>query len=158
MRHYLLDFSLFIVNTTENGRLFLSEEQLNLISLSIVENISKCIPEIIERVTPLIMEKIDTHLKQVWPNNERNAELSFTSIKQEAERFTYSSNKLWSDFLQERKDFVYKFTRFERLLDLYGECLQEEPMYIPRKFRNDKTHVTSQEELNIVRKSDLNNL
>ena len=154
----MLDFSLFIVNTTENGRLFLSEEQLNLISLSIVENISKCIPEIIERVTPLIMEKIDTHLKQVWPNNERNAELSFTSIKQEAERFIYSSNKLWSDFLQERKDFVYKFTRFERLLDLYGECLQEEPMYIPRKFRNDKTHVTSQEELNIVRKSDLNNL
>ena len=110
MRHYLLDFSLFIVNTTENGRLFLSEEQLNLISLSIVENISKCIPEIIERVTPLIMEKIDTHLKQVWPNNKRNAELSFTSIKQEAEHFIYSSNKLWSDLLQERKDFVYKFT------------------------------------------------
>ena len=106
----MLDFSLFIVNTTENGRLFLSEEQLNLISLSIVENISNCIPEIIERVTPLIMEKIDTHLKQVWPNNERNAELSFTSIKQEAERFIYSSNKLWSDLLQERKDFVYKFT------------------------------------------------
>ena len=73
MRHYLLDFSLFIVNTAENGRLFLSEEQLNLINLSIVENNSKCIPEIIERVTPLIMEKIDTHLKQVWPNNERNA-------------------------------------------------------------------------------------
>ena len=158
MLHYLLDFSLFLVNTAENGRVFLSEEQLNLINLSIVKNISKCIPEIIERVTPLITEKIDTHLKQVWPNNKRNTELSFTSIKQEAEHFIYSNNKLWSDLLQERKDFVYKFTRFERLLDLYGECLQEEPIYIPRKFRNDKTHVTSQEELNIVRKSDLNNL
>ena len=30
-------------------------------------------------------------------------------------------------------------------------------MYIPRKFRNDKTYVTLQEELN-VRKNDLNNL
>ena len=151
MLHCLLDFSLFLVNTAENGRLFLSEEQLNLINLSIVENISKCIPETIERVTPLITEKIDTQLKQLWPNNKRNTELSFTSIKQEAEHFIYSNNKLWSDLLQERKDFVYKFTRFERLLDLYGECLQEEPMYIPRKFRNDKTHVTSQEELNIVK-------
>ena len=147
----MLDFSLFLVNTAENGRLFLSEEQLNLINLSIVENISKCIPETIERVTPLITEKIDTQLKQLWPNNKRNTELSFTSIKQEAEHFIYSNNKLWSDLLQERKDFVYKFTRFERLLDLYGECLQEEPMYIPRKFRNDKTHVTSQVELNIVK-------
>ena len=60
--------------------------------------------------------------------------------------------------LQKRKDFVHKFTRCERLLDLYGECLQEEPMHIPCKFRNDKAYVTSQEELNIVRKNDLNNL
>ena len=30
-------------------------------------------------------------------------------------------------------------------------------MYIPCKFRNDKTYVTLQEELN-VRKNDLNNL
>ena len=31
-------------------------------------------------------------------------------------------------------------------------------MYIPRKFRNDKTYVTSQKELNVVRKNSLNNL
>ena len=142
----------------ENGGLFLSEEQLNVINRSIVENINKCIPEIIERVTPLIMEKIDTHLKQFWSNDKRNTELSFPSIKQEAEHFIYSNSKLWSDLLQKRKDFVYKFTRCERLLDLYGECLQEEPMYIPRKFSNDKTYVTSQEELNVVRRNDLNNL
>ena len=31
-------------------------------------------------------------------------------------------------------------------------------MYIPHKFRNEKTYVTSQEELNIVRKNNVNNL
>ena len=31
-------------------------------------------------------------------------------------------------------------------------------MYIPRNFRNDKTYVTSHEELNVVRKNYLNNL
>ena len=87
--------------------------------------------------------KIDAHLKQLWSNDKDNTELFFTSFKQEAERFIYSNNKLWSDLLQKRKDFVYKFTRCERLLDLYGECLQEEPMYVPRKFRNDKRYVTS---------------
>ena len=93
-------------------------------------------------------------MKQFWPNGKLNTELSFTSIKQEAEHFIYSNNKLWFDLLQRRKDFMYKFTRCERLLDFYGECLQEEPMYIPRKFRNDKTYVTSQEELNVVRKNE----
>ena len=53
---------------------------------------------------------------------------------------------------------MYKFKRCERLLDLCKEWLQEDPMYIPRKFRNDKTYITSQEELNISRKSYLNNL
>ena len=31
-------------------------------------------------------------------------------------------------------------------------------MYIPHKLSNDKTYVISQEELNVVRKNDLNNL
>ena len=53
---------------------------------------------------------------------------------------------------------MYRYTSCERLLDLYGECLQEEPMDIPRKFRNNKSYVTSQEELKLVRKNDLNNL
>ena len=54
---------------TENERLFSLEEQLNLINFSIVENISKCIPETLERVTPLIMEKVATHLKQIRSND-----------------------------------------------------------------------------------------
>ena len=53
---------------------------------------------------------------------------------------------------------MYKFARYERLLDLSGEWLQVKPMYIPHKLRNDKTYVISQEELNVVRKNDLNNL
>ena len=71
------------------------------------------------------MEKIDTHLKQVWVNDKPNTGLPFTSIKQEAEHFIYTNNKLLFDLLQERKDFVCKFARCKRLLDLYGECLQK---------------------------------
>ena len=80
------------------------------------------------------------------------------SKKQNISYIIQSNYKLWSDLLQKRKGFVDKFTRYEQLLDLYGECLQEEPIYILHKFRNDKTYVTSQEELNVVRKHGLNNL
>ena len=76
----------------------------------------------------IIMEKLDPHLKQFWPNDKRNRELCFTNIKQEADHFIYSYSHLWSNILQKRKDFVQKFTRCERLLDLYGECLFH---YIP---------------------------
>ena len=58
-----------------------------------------------------------------------NTELSFTSIKQEAEHFIYSNNKLSFDLLQEGKYFVCKFTRCKQLLDVYGECLQKSLLY-----------------------------
>ena len=77
---------------------------------------------------------------------KKHTELSFKSIKQEAEHFIYNNKNLQSDLLQVKKDFVYKFTRCGRLLDLYGECLEEVPVYIACKFRNDETHVTSQKE------------
>ena len=99
----------------QNGHLLLSEKQLDLINLCIFENISKVIPEIVEIVTPLIVEKCYSHLKLFWSNNKGNTELSFTSIKQEAEHLIYSNNKLWSGLLQKRKYFLYKFTRCERL-------------------------------------------
>ena len=65
----------------ENGRLFLSQGQLNLINLSIVRNISKCIPKITERILRLIMEKTDTYLKQFWSNDKRKMDLYLASIK-----------------------------------------------------------------------------
>lgn len=40
-------------------------------------------------------------------------------------------------------------------MNLYGECLVEEPIYIPRKFRNDKYHVMSQEERNVLTKLNI---
>ena len=58
----------------EDRRLLLSEEQLNLINLSVVKNIRKCIPEITERFTLFVVEKIDTHLKQFWSQEKRNEE------------------------------------------------------------------------------------
>ena len=62
--------------------------------------------------------------------------------------------------LDKRERIYYKLTRCERLLDLYGECLQQEPLYIPkpRKFRNDKYHVMSTSEYACIQKFELQRL
>ena len=61
-------------------------------------------------------------------------------------------------FTWEKKIFCVQINKSGRLLDVYGEYLQKEHMFVPRKFRNSKTYVTSQEELNIARKNDLSNV
>ena len=107
----------------ENEYLHLTDEQLNLINLSIIENISKYIPEITVRVMPLIMEKIDISLKQ----------------------FGQTTSTMWSYFLKAlskkwntshiaianygliycRKNCVFKFKRCEWLLDLYENAYKK---------------------------------
>ena len=51
-----------------------------------------------------------------------------------------------------------QFARCKHLLSLYGECLQENPPYIPRKFREDKIHVRSQREQENVFNKNMGNL
>ena len=71
------------------------------------------------------------------------------------EEFFESYSTHWNTLLQQCEELYYKYARCEHLLDLYGECLEAEPEYIPRKFRNDSYHILSQEEKHIVNKSNL---
>ena len=47
---------------------------------------------------------------------------------------------------------LYKYLRCDKLILLYNDCLEIEPMYIPRKFRNDRVHVMNEKEKNIYKK------
>ena len=40
------------------------------------------------------------------------------------------------------------------MLDLYGTYLQDEPLYIPKKFRNEKVYVRSARERKVIEKSN----
>ena len=78
-----------------------------------------------------------------------------SSINVSTEKFLESNRQEWDCLLNQREDYYYKYSRSEHLLDLYGQCLQEEPPYIPRKFRNDTYHTMSQQEKNVIAKSNL---
>ena len=102
-----------------------------------------------------------TELTLIWNNFGQTKSIIQSYLLQALNRkqnISYIAIANYGLIYHRKKDFVYKFARSEQLLDLYGECLQEEPMYIPCNFRNDKTYVTSLEELNFVRKNDLKNM
>ena len=53
---------------------------------------------------------------------------------------------------------MFKFLRCDKQILLYNECLEEEPMYIPRKSRNDKVYTMNEQEKNIYNKLALEKL
>ena len=61
----------------------------------------------------------------------------------------------WNRSLNKRKDLYYKLYRYESLLDLYGTYLHDEPLYIRKKFRNNKVYVRSARERKVIEKSNL---
>ena len=61
----------------------------------------------------------------------------------------------WNRNLNKRKNLHYRLYRCEQLLDLCSTYLQEEPLYIPKKFRNYKVYVISARERKVIEKSNL---
>ena len=64
----------------------------------------------------------------------------------------------WQKELEKQKDVYYKFTRRDQLILLYNECLEQEPIYIPCKFRNGNTFTMNEKEKNISFKLELTKL
>ena len=51
---------------------------------------------------------------------------------------------------KKRTELFKGYARCEHLTKLYDECLQANPVYIPKKFRDDKFYVRDEEELEII--------
>ena len=55
------------------------------------------------------------------------------------------NRSLWKSFLDKRKDLYYRLVRAASFLVLYKECLEEVPIYVPKKFRKVGTIIWVQE-------------
>ena len=53
---------------------------------------------------------------------------------------------------------MFKYLRCDKQILLYNECLEEEPMYINRKFRNEKVYIMNEQQQNIYKKLALEKL
>ena len=135
-------------------------EQFKDIKDTILENVFKVLPEILNDIFTVIMDKVSdiikTNIKEYVPksclNNSRD-----NNVK-ELEEFMTSNNATQSNFIKKRKDEFYKYTRCDSLLNLHNDCLAEELIYIPRKFRQDPIHTINDWEKLLYEKLNLEKL
>ena len=76
--------------------------------------------------------------------------LSSEKAKVDAKNHIDENPKKFNETYKKRIKLYQSYARCEHLTKLYDECKQSDPVYIPRKFREDKFYVRDEEELEIV--------
>ena len=132
-----------------------TEEQIDDIRDLVIKSLKEIIPVVIEESTATLAEKCKETIMQTTSN-------CFPSKKsppsREVLRFVAINKQSWKLQLTEGNKLYGQFIRCESLLDIYGLCLQEEPVYIPKRYRHDKVHVLYDEEKNIRTTANLQNM
>ena len=119
----------------------------------ILENVLKVLPEILNDIFPVIMDKVSdiikTNIKEYVPTSCLTSRHD-NNVK-ELEEFMSANNATWSNFIEKCKDEFYRYTQYDSLLNLYNDCLAEELMYIPGKFRQDSIHTMNDGKSNYMK-------
>ena len=134
---------------------------LESLKVILKEKLTELVPTLMKEIEPDLIKYAKELIEDFVIDNNLLLETvkeTLLSTDEEVEQFLESFASLCDEKLVERESNYWKFTRCDRLLNLYNDCLQCEPMYIPKQFRSDKYHVMSRQELNIVIKMGLKRL
>ena len=120
----------------------------------LLQVIREQLPRIVDILAPEIIElfkgKVDSYNTTSSTSNSMN-----NKLEAEFNAFRNNNKTYIEEQLREREEKYYTLARYEHYLDLWTECLEEEPVYVPKKYRNDKFYVTSNAELISVNRSEL---
>ena len=135
-----------------------TETVMDTLKLVLKEKILELIPTLMKEITPDIIRCAKDSIETFVLDNDllqETVKQTLVTTQEEVDNFVNSFRWICNEKLKERDNNFWKYSRCDRLLSLYNECLQAEPMYIPKEYRNDRYHVMSKQELNIVTKMDL---
>ena len=124
----------------EKTLLDLTTEQRNDLQNIIMEQIKQILPSLVDNIILVIIKKA----KEITTDKTFSETDKSSIIKENREK--------WNKTLDKREDLFYKYHHTTRLLDLYTECLEQDELYIPRKFRQDNTHISNPAESPVIRK------
>ena len=80
------------------------------------------------------------------------------NLKENLDAFIYENQDIWHSKLDKCKDVMFNYLTCDKQILLYNQCLEEEPIHIPRKFWNDKVSTMIALEKNIYKKLALEKL
>ena len=136
----------------------LTDENVEIFKSKLIEKVLNLLPAILKEITPAIIELtsniLQSHVKET-KSSQKIDSFSTESVDREVKSFKNRHQKFFDKKLQEREHFYYKDARCVHQLDLYNDCAQAEPLYIPRKFRRDNFHVKSDAELTVLSKMEI---
>ena len=135
----------------------LDDDDRRFIKRTISQCINNMLPQILEEITPIVLEKSKDVIKNSI-KRKINSDIEYDVALAEGLLITEQNPRLWNGLLDQREDMYYNLTRAECLLSLYMEGLHETPIYVPWKFRQDDKHVKSLEDLNVVHKRNVQRL
>ena len=146
-----------------------AEEIANAVNEKLVE----VLPDVIVKILPNILTMFPTLMKDIIPhimplivnackdeiNNTTLTRQTSTSanvnVQREVDHFLRTKGKIIDAILERRETAYYRYAKCEHHLDLFGECMESQPMYIPKKFRKDNQHVVVQSELAVIKRQEL---
>ena len=130
----------------------LSKQQEMEIQNIIIEQLNKVLQPLIESILPTIIAKIT--LPQPV-NLQQQISLGESFNEDQKNELINKNRTKWNYMLDKREKVFYQHHRIEKILELYHDCLEKEPTYIPRKFRQSKIHVKSDEEFKVIENLEL---
>ena len=74
------------------------------------------------------------------------------NLKENLDAFINENRDIWRSKLDICKDDMFNYLTCDKQVLLYNQCLEEEPIYIPRKFWIDKVSTMNDLEKNIYKK------
>ena len=111
----------------------------NDVKMIMREVILEVLPDIMRSELPKMLVDISERTKQI------------EQAKLDAKYFMDNNSVKFNEGYRKRVDLYKGYARCEHLTKLYNECLQANPIYIPRKFRDDNFYVRDEEELEILK-------
>ena len=133
------------------------EVQMLDIRATVTTALKDIIPIIVSEITPDILRQ-SKDVITLKANELANESLIREQQDQEAYKYINEHKLVWENGLKDRKHAYEQYIRCNSHIELYNECLEEQPIYIPRKFRSDKRHTLSEREKCVVDKMNYNNM
>ena len=127
-----------------------SNDQVESIKKIILQSIIQILPKMINDITPAIIKSAEDIIKttlneNAQPTNPPRQDQQ-SSAKYLARQLEQNKENFLNKKLGYRKNIFWKYTRSTELVKLYTQCLEEEPKYIPKIFREENASTLSQEQ------------
>ena len=106
--------------------------------MKLANRLPQLLSEIVKSMMPGAISQYDDERKNAVRNTR------------EAKDFVDSHPNIFKTNLKYRKQKFEQYSRSVHIVNLYDECLVENPPYIPKRFREDKHHVRNERELEKV--------